>query len=217
MTSTRWRCLITKAMIEIPPRFAGKLPVNPEARQGKGSTDAVWKGAAGLAEDVRHYGRWMRDEAEKRIGHLYPKVRVTAEMARGAARPGALCGPGTDRDRLALGAHRQEPQPRLRRCRCAFGFHLRSLQEEGQRGLRRSGDRGGRLPLQGQGRSAIGERSGGNQACAWRELPVPNVWDANTGRLYQSRGQGRAHGSAPHGDRCRGRQETSLPSANARA
>ena len=74
--------LITKAMIEIPPRFAGKPPVNPEARQGKGSTGAVWKGAAGLAEDVRYYGQWMRDEAEKRIGHLYPKVRVTAEMVR---------------------------------------------------------------------------------------------------------------------------------------
>src|SRR5579875_3159458 len=39
-------------------------------------------GAQGLAEDVRYYGKWMRDEAEKRIGHLYPKVRVTAEMAK---------------------------------------------------------------------------------------------------------------------------------------
>ncbi len=73
--------LINKAMIEIPPRFAGKPPVNPETRKGKGSTDAVWKGAAGLAEDVRYYGKWMREEAEKRIGHLYPKIEVTAEMA----------------------------------------------------------------------------------------------------------------------------------------
>ena len=74
--------LINKAMIEIPPRFAGKPPVNPEAREGKGSTDAVWKGAAGFAEDVRYYGKWMRDEAEKRIGHLYPKIEVTADMAQ---------------------------------------------------------------------------------------------------------------------------------------
>ena len=74
--------LINKAIIEIPPKFSGKPPVNPETRQGKGSTDAIWKGAAGLAEDVRYYGKWMRDEAEKRIGHLYPKVEVTAEMAR---------------------------------------------------------------------------------------------------------------------------------------
>ena len=74
--------LINKAMIEIPPRFAGKPPVNPEARKGRGSTKAQWKGAAGLAEDVRYYGKWMRDEAEKRIGHLYPKIEVTAEMAQ---------------------------------------------------------------------------------------------------------------------------------------
>ena len=72
--------LINKAMIEIPPRFAGQPPVNPEARQGRGSTEAQWKGAAGLAEDVRFYGKWMRDEAERRIGHLYPKIEVTAEM-----------------------------------------------------------------------------------------------------------------------------------------
>ena len=74
--------LINKAMIEIPPKFAGKPPVNPESRKGKGSTDAIWKGAAGLAEDVRYYGKWMRDEAEKRIGHLYPKIEVTSEMAQ---------------------------------------------------------------------------------------------------------------------------------------
>ena len=74
--------LINKAMIEIPPKFAGKPPVNSESRKGKGSTDAIWKGAAGLAEDVRYYGQWMRDEAEKRIGHLYPKIEVTAEMAQ---------------------------------------------------------------------------------------------------------------------------------------
>ena len=74
--------LINKAMIEIPPRFAGRPPVNPEARRGRGSTEAQWKGAAGLAEDVRYYGKWMRDEATKRIGHLYPKIEVTAEMAQ---------------------------------------------------------------------------------------------------------------------------------------
>ena len=44
-----------------------------------------WKGAQGLAEDVRYYGQWMRDEAERRIGHLYPKIEVTAEMVTGSA------------------------------------------------------------------------------------------------------------------------------------
>ena len=74
--------LINKAMIEIPPKFAGKPPVNPESRTNKNLIAREWKGAQGLAEDVRYYGRWMRDEAEKRIGHLYPKVEVTPEMVR---------------------------------------------------------------------------------------------------------------------------------------
>ena len=74
--------LINKAMIEIPPRFAGRPPINPAARTGKSGMGGAWKGAAGLADDVRYYGQWMRDEAERRIGHLYPKVTVTAEMAR---------------------------------------------------------------------------------------------------------------------------------------
>jgi putative DNA methylase len=75
--------LINKAMIEIPPKFAGKPPVNPEARSKRDLIAREWHGAQGLAEDVRYYGKWMRDEAEKRIGHLYPKVEVTAEMTKG--------------------------------------------------------------------------------------------------------------------------------------
>ncbi|MFV9506667.1 MAG: DUF1156 domain-containing protein, partial [Oscillochloridaceae bacterium umkhey_bin13] len=72
--------LINKALIEIPPKFVGQPPVNPEARKGRMALDQQWRGAQGLAEDVRYYGQWMRDEAEKRIGHLYPKIEVTAEM-----------------------------------------------------------------------------------------------------------------------------------------
>jgi putative DNA methylase len=74
--------LINKAMIEIPPIFAGKPPVNPEARQNRTLIERRWRGAQGLAEDVRYYGKWMRNEAEKRIGYLYPKIQVTAEMAK---------------------------------------------------------------------------------------------------------------------------------------
>ncbi|MCG2740518.1 MAG: DUF1156 domain-containing protein [Syntrophaceae bacterium] len=74
--------LINKAMIEIPPKFSGRPPVNPESRKEKSLFQKTWHGAEGLAEDVRYYGKWMRDEAEKRIGHLYPKVEVTAEMAK---------------------------------------------------------------------------------------------------------------------------------------
>ncbi|ADR37669.1 protein of unknown function DUF1156 [Oceanithermus profundus DSM 14977] len=77
--------LINKAMIEIPPKFAGRPPVNPKAREDAGLFGKDWSGAKGLAEDVRYYGQWMRDEAEKRIGYLYPKVKITPEMV--AKRP----------------------------------------------------------------------------------------------------------------------------------
>ena len=73
--------LINKAMIEIPPKFAGKPPVNPEARKEGRLFTQTWRGTQGLAEDVRYYGQWMRDEAEKRIGHLYPKIEITTQMA----------------------------------------------------------------------------------------------------------------------------------------
>ena len=76
--------LITKAMIEIPPRFAGQPPVNPEA-QDDSLQSQTWRGADGLAEDVRYYGEWMRNEAKKRIGHLYPKVKVSEEQGGGEA------------------------------------------------------------------------------------------------------------------------------------
>jgi len=73
---------INKAMIEIPPMFAGRKPVGPIPTGEKQTVMArEWPGATGLAEDVRRYGAWMRAEAEKRIGHLYPKVEITAEMA----------------------------------------------------------------------------------------------------------------------------------------
>ena len=79
--------LINKAMIEIPPKFADREPVRASAPTVESSRpgpllDREWRGAQGLAADVRHYGQWMRDEAERRIGHLYPKVQVTPAMAR---------------------------------------------------------------------------------------------------------------------------------------
>lgn len=76
--------LINKAMIEIPPKFAGNPPVNPDWRKNSKQEQALteWKGARGLAEDVRYYGQWMRNEAEKRIGHLYPKIEITPEVVK---------------------------------------------------------------------------------------------------------------------------------------
>ncbi|MCB1822185.1 MAG: DUF1156 domain-containing protein, partial [Candidatus Competibacteraceae bacterium] len=76
--------MIGKAMIEIPPKFAGKKPVGPIPQSDKQSRCVEdWSGAKGLAEDVRRYGAWMRTEAEQHIGHLYPKIEITAEMALG--------------------------------------------------------------------------------------------------------------------------------------
>lgn len=88
--------LINKALIEIPPKFANMPPVNPDSRgeagpagkKGKGKGKSVlgqpeWRGAQGLAEDMQYYGNWVRDEAVKRVGHLYPTVKLTAEIANG--------------------------------------------------------------------------------------------------------------------------------------
>ena len=65
--------LINKAMIEIPPKFANRQPVFPglaDVRIGN------WEGAMGLAADVRSYGEWMRDEAQRRIGGHYPQATL---------------------------------------------------------------------------------------------------------------------------------------------
>ena len=89
--------LINKALIEIPPRFAGRAPVFPGADDGTRS----WPGAHGLAEDVRRYGEWMREEAWRRIGHLYPRAQLpdgsTATViawiwARTVTCPNPACG-----------------------------------------------------------------------------------------------------------------------------
>ena len=74
---------INKAMIEIPPLFAGMPAVNPDARVREGMES--WEGNNGLASDVEYYGAWMKEEAQRRIGHLYPKVKVPAEQGGGEA------------------------------------------------------------------------------------------------------------------------------------
>ena len=81
--------LINKALIELPPKFAGQPPVNPDAdpmgmftgkHTGRGKNrkpqQVPWRGAAGLANDIRYYGKWMREKAFERIGHLYPKAKL---------------------------------------------------------------------------------------------------------------------------------------------
>jgi putative DNA methylase len=84
--------LINKALIELPPKFRDRPPVFPGAAEQR----LEWKGAEGLAEDVRRYGAWMRDEAEKRIGHLYPKADgktvIAWIWARTVTCPNPACG-----------------------------------------------------------------------------------------------------------------------------
>lgn len=70
--------LITKTLVEIPPKFAGRPPVNPKARKKLDHTRG-WKLAVGLAEDVRYYGEWMQVEAQKKIGQYYPKAKLPIE------------------------------------------------------------------------------------------------------------------------------------------
>lgn len=73
---------INKSMIEIPPRFANRAPIGPIPETVKQQKlPEEWTRARGLAEDVRRYGYWMRSEAEKRFGNLYPKIEITNEMA----------------------------------------------------------------------------------------------------------------------------------------
>ncbi|GHO67433.1 hypothetical protein KSC_063250 [Ktedonobacter sp. SOSP1-52] len=75
--------MINKALIEIPPRFANHAPINPAVKPSLLGDE--WSGARGLATDIRYYGQWMRDEAEKRIGHLYPKAILPKEQGGGEA------------------------------------------------------------------------------------------------------------------------------------
>lgn len=74
--------LINKSMIEIPPKFSGKPPVNPISNDQKNRMDISWHGASGIAEDVRYYGSWIKSEAEKRIGNFYTQIEVTNEMSK---------------------------------------------------------------------------------------------------------------------------------------
>lgn len=78
--------LINKAMIEIPPKFVGRRPIGPIPKHEKqNEIPLTWPGVTGLAEDVRRYGHWVREEAFKRIGHLYPPIEIRPEMV--AERP----------------------------------------------------------------------------------------------------------------------------------
>lgn len=76
---------INKAMIELPSQFVGKPAINPESQKRRAIL--TWEGNSGLAEDVEYYGQWMKQEAFKRVGNLYPQVNVPDELGGGKATP----------------------------------------------------------------------------------------------------------------------------------
>ena len=132
--------LINKAMIEIPPKFAGRPPVNPAARQEKSLISREWTGAQGLAEDVSYYGQWMRDQAERRIGHLYPKVEITEKVV--AERPDLKRYKGRKLTVIAwLWARTvKSPNPAFADVEVPLAATFMLVDEEGQGGVCRAGD-----------------------------------------------------------------------------
>ena len=75
--------LINKALIELPPKFKNRSPVNPNADdmgmsvgKGKKKQRLPWRGTSGLADDIRYYGAWMREKAFQHIGDFYPKAKL---------------------------------------------------------------------------------------------------------------------------------------------
>ena len=139
--------LINKAMIEIPPKFAGRPAVNPES-QGEPTVIAkTWRGAQGLAEDVRHYGQWMREEAEKRIGHLYPPVEITSALVQRTSRLEAVRGAEADDHGVAVGADGEEPKPGVRGRGRTARVDVHAVDEAGEGSVCRAGDRGPGVPV----------------------------------------------------------------------
>ena len=101
--------LLNKALIEIPPKFRNRPPVNPEADRigmtvgkGKKKQRLPWRGASGLANDIRYYGAWMREEAFKRDRASLPEGKTTRRQQ-------------SHRDCVALGAYHSVPKPGVRR------------------------------------------------------------------------------------------------------
>jgi putative DNA methylase len=106
--------LINKAMIEIPPKFAGQAAGEPRGAQGQEPVRAGVEGRAGPGR-----GRALLRPVDARRGREahrppLPEGRGHRRDGEGAAGPEALRGPQAHRDRLALGAHGEEPEPGLR-------------------------------------------------------------------------------------------------------
>ena len=76
--------MITKSLVELPHKFAGRTPINPDAEpltsnhsKSKSKYDTPWRGTSGIAADIRYYGEWLRDQLFERVGHLYPQAELS--------------------------------------------------------------------------------------------------------------------------------------------
>ena len=178
-----------------PAQIRRPRPRQPGAQYaGQVGISAAWKGATGLAEDVRYYGKWMRDEAEKRIGHLYPKVEVTAEMA--AERPDLKRYVGRKLTVIAwLWARTvRSPNPAFADVEVPLASTFILSKKKGKEAYVEPviGDGGYHFTVKaGRRRSRPAE---GHEAVPWRELPVSDVRCANVTYDYiRGRRQSRAH------------------------
>ena len=203
--------LINKTMIEIPPKFAGQPPVNPEARNDSSLVAKTWRGAEGLAEDLRYYGQWMREEAERRIGNLYPRVEVTADMAK--QRPDLIPLVGRKLTVIAWIWARtvSSPNPAFAQIGVPLASTFMLASKPGKEALRPTCDRARQLPVHGEGGQATGheERREWHEALG-RELRLLDVRRADRSQLHQGRRSGGPHGVAPDGHRRRRRARTGL-------
>lgn len=187
---------INKAMIEIPSRFAGHAPVGPlPSSQKQSRLHEDWRGTRGLAEDVRRYGLWMRAEAEKRIGHLYPKMTVTAEMA--AERPDLKPLVGQSLTVIAWIWARtvKSPNPAFSECEVPLAASFVLASKEGKEAYVQPVVDGGRYyfkvrtgrpPTEAKTGTALGKRIGFK--CLFSASPIDYKYirsEAKAGRLGQ--------------------------------
>ena len=210
--------LINKAMIEIPPKFAGRPPVNPEFRQEKALIERDWMGAQGLAEDVRYYGQWMREEAEKRIGHLYPKVEVSEEMVAERSDLERYKGRALTVIAWLWARTVKSPNPAFADVEVPLASTFMLSTKKGKEAYVEP-VRGPGLSVFSKGGDASGSGEGEARDHSWQAscISMLDVWSAGDLRPYPCGGQGRTHASTADGHCCRRGARSGLPCPHHRA
>lgn len=76
--------LVSKAKVELLKRFRGSPPVNDQSRSAF-SGNGQWQGLVGVAEDLRHYGNMVLEDARRTLGDVYPPAKLPISVGRGTA------------------------------------------------------------------------------------------------------------------------------------